>query len=167
MYSLKSNSIQLSPSVLSFLQSLAERVPFDFVVTSGTRSSLQQVNAMFQKIELGDDLLKVYKDDTFAQSIIDAYPDTAAAVRIVEQYAAAGGGSSHLRGLGVDIRSRDLTAEQIQTIKTESERLGAFVLVERTPPHIHITVKKKTIDKRLTAIPILAALAIGVRIWTK
>jgi hypothetical protein len=34
-----------------------------------------QARAMFDKIELGDDLLKIYADDVFAQSIIDAYPN--------------------------------------------------------------------------------------------
>jgi len=159
MYSLKSDSIELSPTVSDFLTQLVRRIDFDFVVTSRTRSARQQALAMFTKIELGDDLLKIYKDDVFAQKIIDSYPSIEEATQIVKEYAAAGGGSTHLRGLGVDIRSRDLTAEQIQTIKRESEALGAFVLVERTPPHIHISVKKKPMR---TNIAMLALLGYGL-----
>ncbi len=91
MYSLKSESIELSPSVQHFLTQLVNRINFDFVVTSGTRSPRQQALAMFKKIELGDDLLKIYKDDEFAQRIIDAYPSLEQATEIVKDYADAGG----------------------------------------------------------------------------
>jgi len=160
MYSLKSESIELSPSVQHFLSQLVNRINFDFVVTSGTRSPRQQALAMFKKIELGDDLLKIYKDDVFAQRIINAYPSIEQATQIVKDYADAGGGSTHLRGLGVDIRSRDLTPRQVQAIVDVSKDLGAFVLVERTPPHIHITVKKKPMTYN---VPMLALL--GFALW--
>lgn len=143
MYSLKSENIVLSPSVKSFLFDLVDRIDFDFVVTSGTRSARQQAQAMFTKIELGDNLIAIYKDDVFAQKIIDAYPSLSTATKIVEEYAKSGGGSTHLRGLGVDIRTRNLTPEQIQKIVKVSKDLGAKPLVESTPPHIHISVPKK------------------------
>jgi hypothetical protein len=112
---------------------------------------------MFTKIEFGDDLIKIYKDDVFAQKIIDAYPNMDAATQIVREYAAAGGGSTHLRGLGVDIRSRDLSEAQKAEIVQASKELGAFVLVERTPPHIHITVPKKKQSNSIVLVLIAAA----------
>ena len=59
----------------SFISALAQKLPFDIFITSGTRTPEAQARAMFTKIELGDDLLAIYKDDTFAQSIIDVYPN--------------------------------------------------------------------------------------------
>lgn len=157
MYTLKSQNIILSPSVLWFLDNLQKKIDFDFVVTSGTRTAEQQARAMFTKIELGDDLIKIYKDDVFAQKIIDAYPNINAATQIVKEYAAAGGGSTHLRGLGVDIRSRDLSEAQKAEIVKASKELNAFVLVERTPPHIHITVPKKKQSNNIVLVLIAAA----------
>ncbi len=141
MYSLKSESIVLSPSVQFYLKQLTKNINFDIVVTSGTRSARQQAQAMFTKIELGDSTLRVYRDRKFAQSIIDVFPNILDATKIVEQYASSGGGSSHLRGLGVDIRSRNLTDRQIQSIIDVSTTLNANAILERTPPHIHITVE--------------------------
>jgi hypothetical protein len=163
MYSLKSESIVLSPSVQSFLFDLVDRIDFDFVVTSGTRSARQQAQAMFTKIELGDNLIAIYKDDVFAQKIIDAYPSLSTATKIVEEYAESGGGSTHLRGLGVDIRTRNLTQEQIQKIVKVSKDLGASPLVETTPPHIHISVPKKKQSSSLVLVLIAPLLFLMVK----
>jgi hypothetical protein len=163
MYSLVNQNIKLSYSVRSFLDELVSMLPFDIEITSGTRTPEKQAAAMFKKIELGDDLIAVYADDEFAQKIIDAYPNLSKATSIIKEYAAAGGGSSHLRGLGVDIRSRTLTENQIQQVKQAAESLDAFVLVERTPPHIHITVKKKS-SPVMKIIP-LGILGIVGGIW--
>ena len=163
MYSLVNQNIELSYSVRSFLDELAPMLPFDIEITSGTRTPEKQAAAMFQKIELGDDLIAVYADDEFAQKIIDAYPNLLKATAIVREYAAAGGGSSHLQGLGVDIRSRTLTENEIQQVKLAAESLDAFVLVERTPPHIHVTVKKKS-NPVMKIMP-LGILAIVGGIW--
>ena len=56
---------------LSFLDRLAARLPFCFVVTSGTRSPHEQARAMFAKLELGgcQELLDTYADDAFATQI--------------------------------------------------------------------------------------------------
>ena len=93
MYSLKSNDIILSPSVKDFLSKLERNLPFDFVVTSGTRTPSQQVSAMFYKVGQGEDLKAIYKDDVFAQKIMDVYPDRETAIQIVKDYAKGGGGS--------------------------------------------------------------------------
>ena len=165
MYSLKSNSIVLSSSVKDFLSELERNLDFDFVVTSGTRTPEQQVSAMFYKINQGENLRTIYKDDNFADLVQNAYPDTQAAIKIVRDYARAGGGSSHLRGLGVDIRTRDKTAVQRKKIIDTSLELGAPIAIyEPTPPHIHITVNKKKFN--LGTIAVLILLIRGIS-WLK
>jgi hypothetical protein len=143
-------NVVLNGELEAFLDVLSNMIPFDIVVTSGIRTPEKQAAAMFQKIDLGDDLLAIYKDDTFAQAIINAHPNLQQATEIVERYAAAGGGSSHLRGQGVDLRTRDKTPEQIEQMKRAVEALGEFALVETTPPHLHITIKKKYRETSLT-----------------
>ena len=164
------SSVVLNPELVFFLENLVRRIPFDIVVTSGIRTPKKQALAMFKKIELGDDLIKIYRDDTFAQSIIDAYPDIDAATEIVERYAAAGGGSSHLRGEGLDLRTRDKTPEQIEIMKKAVEDMGEFALVETKPPHLHITIKKKYGPPNRMSPKIitgLVLLGLGWAIWKK
>jgi len=161
MYSLKSSDIILSPSVKDFLSKLERNLPFDFVVTSGTRTPEQQVSAMFYKVGQGEDLKTIYKDDVFAQKIMDVYPDRESAIQIVQEYAESGKGSSHLRGLGLDLRTRDKTIPQRnQMIAVAKELGGTDVIYEDTPPHIHITVPKKKLN--LASLGILILLLKGV-----
>ena len=123
-----------------FISALAQKLPFDIFITSGTRTPEAQARAMFTKIELGDDLLAIYKDDTFAQSIIDVYPNAQAAADIIQDYAAAGGGSSHLRGMGFDVRTKDKNETQIAQMVAAVKEIGGSPLVEYTPPHLHVTI---------------------------
>jgi hypothetical protein len=125
-----------------FLDLLAPRLPFDIIVTSGTRSPESQVDAMFVKAEIGglQELLNTYKDDDFARAIWNAYPDRSAAIKVVEEYATRGGGSSHLRGAAVDIRVRTLSDEQVTLLINEVKALGQKPLLEATPPHLHVTL---------------------------
>jgi hypothetical protein len=138
----KLSGVVLSENQRGFLDEFAKRLPFNIIVTSGTRTPQAQARAMFDKIELGDDLLKIYADDVFAQSIIDAYPNIEQATEIVEQYARSGRGSDHLTGNAVDIRTRDLTEDQKNTMVAVVQEMGNFALLEATPPHLHITLKK-------------------------
>ena len=160
------DSVVLDWNLESWLDDYASRVSFPIVVTSGIRTPRKQAKAMFTKIELGDDLLKIYKDDTFAQKIIDSYPNLDKAERIVSEYAKAGGGSSHLRGMGVDIRTRDLTESQKQELVQAVKDMGDSPLLESTPPHLHITLKKKRVQEtNLRSLAIILVL-IGGAVWT-
>jgi len=158
------SSVELDSNLRAYLDDLASRLPFDIVVTSGIRSPLAQTRAMFEKIRLGDDLIAIYKDDTFAQKIIDSYPNESQGVAIVEEYARGGGGSTHLRGLGVDLRTRDKTPEQVQLMKETVESMGDFALIESKPPHLHISLKKNYKQSGLLKVGLIAIL-IGA-IWT-
>jgi hypothetical protein len=140
-YSLKTNSVVLTKIQKRFLKKLAKKLNFDFVVTSGYRTPHQQTLAMFRKIELGEDLRFLY-NDAFADQITNAYPNQELATEIITEYAKQGGGSSHLRGLAVDIRNSNLTIEQQQEIVDTVAVLGSKAIIETTPPHIHITIQE-------------------------
>ena len=152
-YTLAGNAVLTTPQQKAFLDDLTKMLPFDLFVTSATRTPASQVRAMFTKIELGDNLKAIYKNQAFAQSIIDAYPNETAAIDIVAEYAAGGGGSTHLRGLGVDFRTRDKSQEQIDAIMQAVKDLGAKPLYESTPPHIHVSIPK---DYKSATSPITA-----------
>lgn len=160
------NSVVLDWNLESWLDDFSSRVSFPIVVTSGIRTPIKQAKAMFTKIELGDDLIKIYKDDTFAQKIIDAYPNLDKAESIVSEYAKAGGGSSHLRGMGVDIRTRDLSEAQKQELVQAVKDMGDSPLLESTPPHLHITLKKKRQKTSQRRSLVLLLVLIGGAVWT-
>jgi len=111
-------------------------------VTSGIRTARQQALAMFKKVELGEDLTVTYRDDDFARDMMAAYPDIQQGESIVQDYFRRGGGSSHQRNMGLDLRTYDKTQSQIQTMIDTVESMGDFALLEPTPPHLHITLKK-------------------------
>ena len=141
MYSKNSDSIVLTPDNIAFLKVFADALPFDIVVTSGKRSALQQVQAVWTKLNLGDNIKAVYKDQSYTQSMIDFYDsnDFDGAVSYQDQYWVTNK-SAHGMGLGVDIRTRDKSPDQIRTMKEVAEGIGVkLALIEQTPPHLHIS----------------------------
>jgi len=161
---LKNSGVQMNPNLTGFMDALAPLVPFDLVVTSGFRTPEAQAAAMFKKIELGEDLTQLYKNKDFARQVTEAYPNKAAGAAVIERYAAAGGGSTHLRGSGIDLRTRDLTTLQRNELKAAVESLGDYALYEPQPPHIHIELKKNY--GKTNKIPLAAAIVAGVLLWT-
>ena len=151
--------VTMTPYLESSARKLANLLPFDIVVTSGVRSARQQAQAMFTKIELGDDLIAIYADDSFAQGVIDAYPNLNQATQFVQGYFNAGGGSSHGRGLGLDIRTRDLSESHINQLIEMTELLGWSPFLEMTPPHLHITLPGE--EKK----SLLLGLVAGALVW--
>ena len=107
-FSINPNAQLTTEQQTNFTADLASQLPFDIYVTSGTRNARQQAQAMFTKIELGDNLIAIYKDDSFAQGVMDAYPSIANATGFIQQYYDTGRGSKHGRGLAIDIRTRNL-----------------------------------------------------------
>jgi len=141
-WSKKNNSVLLDDNLKTYLDVLSEKLPFDIMVTSGIRTAREQALAMFKKVELGEDLTVTYRDDDFARDMMEAYPDIQKGEQIVKDYFARGGGSSHQRNKGIDLRTRDKTQSQIQQMIQVVESMGDFALLEPTPPHLHITLKK-------------------------
>ena len=139
----KNDGVVLTPKLINYLNQLSDKLSFDIVVTSGYRTPAKQVDAMFYKIQLGDDLLALYRDDAFAQSVIDAYPDKQKGIEAVEAYVARGGGKTmHLSGNAVDIRTRDLTPAQINELSRVVTEMGDRPLYETTPPHMDISLRQ-------------------------
>lgn len=158
-YTVKSG-VTMTPYLESAARQLSDLLPFDIVVTSGVRSARQQAQAMFTKIELGDDLIAIYADDSFAQGVINAYPNLNQATQFVQGYFNAGGGSSHGRGLGLDIRTRDQSQSNINQMIQASELLGFRPFLEQTPPHLHLTLPPQ--EKKSLAWIVAA----GILLWT-
>ena len=51
----KNDGVVLTPKLTNYLNQLSDKLSFDIVVTSGYRTPAKQVDAMFYKIQLGDD----------------------------------------------------------------------------------------------------------------
>ena len=148
-WSKKNTGVVLTPEQTNYLNILSSKLPFDIVVTSGFRTPEKQIRAMFTKIELGDDLIALYRDDQFAQDVIDAYPDEEKGIKAVNDYVARGGGSTmHLSGNAVDIRTRDKTQQEIDLIISTVQSMGDRALYEPTPPHIDISFRNDYTPKK-------------------
>jgi hypothetical protein len=153
--------VVLTPKIENYMNQLAARLPFDIVLTSGYRTPEAQTAAMFYKISQGEDLTELYRDDAFAQSVMDAYPDAAAGAEAVRAYVARGGGKTmHLSGNAVDIRTRDKTQQEIDTIMRTVADMGDRALYEPVPPHIDISFRQDYEPKKkpLKIVAILGAL---------
>lgn len=149
------SSVVLSPKLSAWLDRLAARVPFALYVTSGIRTPAAQARAWAAKIAQGEtraDLLRLYRADDLVR---DAWPDPSKTPTVAELAAAfnrqAARGrylSSHMTGRALDLRSTGgsagspgrLSAAQVERVSREARALGARVVVEQTPPHIHLEV---------------------------
>ena len=166
-FSINPNAQLTTEQQTNFTADLASQLPFDIYVTSGTRNARQQAQAMFTKIELGDNLIAIYKDDSFAQGVMDAYPSIANATGFIQQYYDTGRGSKHGRGLAIDIRTRNLSSDQILQLIAAAKNIGGSTLLEQIPPHLHIGIpadyaasSKKNILKILIPLTLLSIFAV-------
>lgn len=149
--------INLSLRVERRLSSVADayhrRAQRGLTVTSGTRDAEAQARAMHVKLELGDDVVKLYRDRPEVHEIIAAYDAArrenrnAADVRramaetIRAQVARGDYISNHLRAGAVDIRSRDMTARHKDHLRAAAREIpGVSLYEERLPPHFHMQV---------------------------
>ena len=143
-WTVKNSGVVLTPRLENYLDQLANRLPFDIVVTSGVRTPEKQAKAMFYKISQGEDITKLYKDKAFANSVIDAYPDLQKGADAVQAYIDRGGGKTmHLSGNAVDIRTRDKTQSEIDVIMATVRSMGDRALYEPVPPHIDISLRSE------------------------
>lgn len=151
------SGVKMTPYLESQAARLAAALPFDIVVTSGYRSPEAQVQAMYEKVRLGEQLVDTYRDDDMAQAVQDAYPDVAAGVAVLESHP---GASKHLQTRALDIRTRDKSPEDIEAMVTAAEGLGWHALVESTPAHLHLSFPAGAEKKS-----ILALIAVGGLAW--
>lgn len=156
-YSLKPDVI-LSAAVESKVAAIADayhrRTTKDIVVTSGTRSAAEQAQAMYDKLELGDDIVKLYGSKKRVKQIKKAYDDGKAAAKsapeikadmtaVINQQIADGAYiSKHLRAGAVDIRSRDMSATEKTAFRESVAEVGGMsVILETKPPHFHLQMR--------------------------
>ena len=141
------DSIKLNYSQKTFLYSLALRLPFDIVVTDGSRTPLQQITAMYRKISRGENIVSLYKDTQQVIEIVNAYPNKSIGVDIIKRYQKQGRRiSRHLDEQAFDLRSKDKTPEQIQQIMSAAWAAGATNVIKEGD-HLHLSVPKLAITR--------------------
>ena len=119
------------------------------VITSGTRTSKSQAEAMNGKL-VGGDKLAVYKNRVAAQEIKKSYDDAVTAKKLKPQVIQSIKStidsqilkkvyiSKHLRKGAIDVRSRDMTPNEKIKFKTAALGVATKVILEVTPPHFHL-----------------------------
>ncbi|WP_437570179.1 hypothetical protein [Sorangium sp. So ce542] len=129
----------------------ARRTREHLVITSGTRDANRQARAMFTKLRLGEDLLKLYRNKAAVQEITKAYRassgkppeqvvDAMEAV-IQDQIDRGIYVSAHLRRGAVDVRNRTMSPKEKRAfLESASEVGGVLVIEETTPAHYHLQI---------------------------
>jgi hypothetical protein len=119
------------------------------VITSGTRSSREQADAMFDKLRLGQRLTSLYLDFDAASEIQSAYrshqrrgrgPSVTAMARVIDAQMRRGCFiSRHLHASAADVRSRDMSRRQRRAFEQAVAGVPQVsLLAEGTPPHFHL-----------------------------
>lgn len=127
-----------------------QRANKDIVITSATRSPEKQANAMYDKLKLGDDLTKLYKNKNALKEITDAYDaginEQKSGAEIIKGMTEVIEGqvkknvyiSAHLKSGAVDVRSKDMSKEEKEHFKIAAKEVGLKVIEEGKPPHFHL-----------------------------
>jgi hypothetical protein len=157
-YELASNNLVLGVDILDVVKPMGVRFYCNakpnktMVITSGRRTTASQADAMYTKLTLGDDILKLYKNKKAAKEVVDAYnaavqeklgvAQTKAAIKSTLDTQVAGGVyiSSHLNAKAFDIRSRDLSGAQKTVFSTIGNEYCRKVILEGKPPHFHLEI---------------------------
>lgn len=133
------DGVELNPALSFFLQRLRATAPASVPihVNSGYRSPAAQARAMLTKVQLGDNLRALY--GAKVERLLSLPLDPAVWTQALQAMAAVGiYMSPHMRGDALDIRTRDLSQDQIAALVAAAHQLGARPLLESTPPHLHI-----------------------------
>ncbi|WP_156338350.1 hypothetical protein [Chondromyces crocatus] len=122
-------------------------------ITSGTRDATRQAKAMYKMLELGADVLRLYRNKEAIREIKATYDTGRAARKPPEEIMTAMHDvirrqidrkvylSAHLRAGAVDIRNRDMTAADKKAfLAIVAEAGGITALEETAPPHFHLEV---------------------------
>ncbi|WP_437576945.1 hypothetical protein [Sorangium sp. So ce887] len=129
----------------------ARRTREHLVITSGTRDANRQARAMFTKLRLGEDLLKLYRNKAAILEIKKAYKarsdkppeQVVAAMEAVIQDQIDRGiyVSAHLRRGAVDVRNRTMSPKEKRAfLESTAEVGGVLVIEETTPAHYHLQI---------------------------
>lgn len=134
---------ELTPGTLAWLRLYAQAAAgkgIPVTATSGRRSSRRQAAAMLAKVERGEDLHALYRDDEQISELLQGARTVDRWAAIIDGYTARGRGiSNHLSGKAVDIRTRDWSKTQLQ----EAAALALVMKARRAiieSDHLHIEV---------------------------
>lgn len=169
------SAVKMTPYLRRSAQQIADKLDFDIVITSGLRTAAAQAEAMFYKIDEGDDLIALYADDSFAQGVIDAHENdrnVEQAIEFIQGYFNEGKGSAHGRGEALDIRTTggpvgaagQLTEPQITQLQNAINELGFSFIREQIPPHIDVRLPPAPAANEKKTNLILIGL-IGIGLW--
>lgn len=161
----KKTGVVLDSYLEEKITELANQLSFDIVITDGIRTPRMQVDRMYAKLDKTppENLRDVYKNDDFADEVMDAYPDINAGIAVVEKYMAFSTPSKHLTGLGFDVRTigggvgapGKLSSSQINQVVAAANLLGFSPFLESDHLHIGVPSQKKN---QLGLVLILGAL---------
>ena len=123
----------------------------DIVVTSGTRSAQSQAEAMYIKFSQGGSF-SIYKHASAAKEIYNIYKSASSGssksqivadmeLKITEQMTKQIYISKHLKAGAIDVRSRDMTQSEISTFKKVAKPYATTVILEKNPPHFHLSLQ--------------------------
>lgn len=147
---------RLSPAMERTIASIAEefhrRTGRGIHVTSGTRTPREQARAMYDKLRLGQQLTRLYRDYEAASEIQRAYRQhrregasacVQAMARVIRSQVRRGCYiSRHLRAQAADVRSRDMSRRERRVFEqVVGELSDVSMLREGTPPHFHLQLR--------------------------
>jgi hypothetical protein len=124
----------------------------DLTVTSGTRDPQRQAEAMYVKLQRGEDLHHLYKQTGLLDEIMEAYRNESASrgskretvgamSEVIERQVARGEYiSRHLGGEAVDVRKRDMSSDEQHILKMVAKDLGYGAPVDEVD-NLHFQLK--------------------------
>jgi len=123
--------------VMRYLVRLSQRARVPIVITSWTRTPQAQAAAMLAKLERGENLYDLYRNDAAIRALMNADRNLASWASIIDAWTQSGRPlSRHLDGYGTDIRTRNLRPDQIARLMTTARAMGANPVLESD--HLHI-----------------------------
>jgi len=123
--------------VRAYLVRLSRKARVPIVITSWTRTPERQAAAMLAKVDRGEDLFALYRNDAAIAALMNADRNVDTWAGIIDAWTDAGQPlSRHLDGYGTDIRTRDLGPGQVARLIRVARAMGGNPVLESD--HLHI-----------------------------
>jgi hypothetical protein len=159
-FSTKDDTVEIPDEIKGDVSDIAdafhEKTGKDIVITDGSRDADDQASAMFEKMEAGKNVDKLYLNKEALDEIKQVYEDGKDAGKsddeikqdmsdvISEQMNNDTYISRHLLDNAVDVRISDMTKAQQDVFKKAAQDAGAKVIVEGDHFHVQFTPEKPT-----------------------
>tara|TARA_E500000331_G_C17264071_1_gene716464 strand:+ start:285 stop:1436 length:1152 start_codon:yes stop_codon:yes gene_type:complete len=159
----KNNDVVINEAVANFAVDLRKLISQDQIkilyITSGVRTAEMQARALINKRAQnkchsaiagapspGDPCYPVYslyKQRSLILEALQVPNDVSSMTAVFERQVANGKFvSGHMTGLGIDIRTSNITEEQRALVIQVCNSLGGRAIYEGDPPHIHVGIPK-------------------------